>query len=560
MNFLARNLDALGRSNPEAARLLGGLDLPGARGQWTVSRSGLPTVTLDGVRLASAFDPSAEALKAVPAWGEDVDFALLPGLGTGYLAEAVAARYPDLPLVLAEADPRWFREVLVHRDLTGLWLLPRVVVLLGPDPAVVGSFFSAVSCRVVETLSWRPLAERDPGWHRAVADQVAGAQARGRVNLATFGRFASLWNRNLKKNEAGAREVRPLAALDGRWSGVPAVVAAAGPSLAEAFGWIEAHRDRVVLIAVDTAWPALAARNLVPDVLVVLDGQYWNARHVDREPPPSTLVVTEWIGPPRAFRLAPGRTYVAASSVPFLRTRESQRWGDLGTLASGGSVATAAWSLALHLGCPEVAFAGLDLGYPGGLTHVPGSQFEEALHRRSHRLSPAETGGLGLRGLEGLTWRPGLIGGPVRSDPRMDLFRDWLTASTSAHPEVRAVNLGTRGSLVPGLVPPPAGYGEDWPVVPPRVVESSPVLSCRLMTVSVPPFEVFRALADEPDFPAAVDRAWAAGRLFWGEAIWDGWAGRAKRTWDRFPSVRSRRALVETARATVAWEVFWKEN
>ena len=555
MSLLTANLEALGRIHPAVAGRLASLATGPDRGQWSVSRAGSPTVRRNGAALASAFDPVAEAVRAVPRWDDAVDFAVLPGLGAGYLAEAVAARYPDLPLVLAESDPSWFVEVLTHRDLSALWS-PSVVPLLGPESSAVGEFLGALSCPRVEILRWRPLADQEAQWHRELERQVAGAQARSRVNVATYRRFARLWRRNLHKNEALAKNLRPLSALAGLWAGVPAVVAAAGPSLTDSIGWMKAFRSRFVLIAVDTAWPALARWGLEPDFLLVLDGQYWNARHVDRIPPEKTLVVTEWTGPPRAFRLAPGRTFVASSSVPFLRAREEGLWGSLGMLPSGGSVATAAWSLALHLGCVEVAFAGLDLGYPRGQTHAAGSQFEEAFHRTSFRLNPAETLGLGLRGLSGLEARPALDGGQVLSDPRMDLFRDWLSASVRARPQVRAFNLGTRGSLIPGLLSPPPGWGKDWPEAAERFPDSPPLV--RLSSPgSRPPFPVLSRALEASDFSMAAEEAWSAARAFWGSDVWDAWAGRAWNTWKRFPSPRSRRAVVEVLELALTWEGFW---
>jgi len=221
-------------------------------------------------------------------------------------------------------------------------------------------------------------------------------------------------------------------------------------------------------------------------------------------------------------------------------------------------VATAAFSLALMMGCREVAFAGLDLGYPMGLSHVKGSQFEEALHRYSRRLSPAETRGLGLRGT-GLSKRPSVDGGSILSDPRMDVFRDWISAAVRRS-SVPAVNLSRRGSLVPGLAPPPAGYGDDWPLVklPPPPTAPSPILR---NSTSVPPFEAFEGVAaSKEDFSVAVEAAWTAGRTYWGDSVWESWAGRAKRTWDRWPSARSRRAVEEIVALTLDWRRFWNKD
>ena len=552
MNFLEENLRVLQKFHPEVAEKLSAVIRPPEQAVWVASRKGPLTVRRGGIFLASSFDPVTEATHAVPDWGSKVDFAILTGLGAGYLVEAVVARHPDLPVVVAESDPAWLLEVLSHRDLTALLAHRFLVFCLGPDPRELGRILDLFSCRTIEILSWRPLTNLEPGWHKALEDQVAQAQARAGVNPATYAKFGALWLRNLRKNEAFSREVRPLASLAGLWAGCPAVIAAAGPSLGQSFEWMKRHRKQFVLIAVDTAWSALSAHGFEPDVLVVLDGQYWNARHVDRTPPENTLVVTEWTGPPRAFRLAPGRTYVARSSIPFLRRREETLWGTLGALASGGSVATAAWSLALLLGCREVAFAGLDLGYPRGQTHVPGSQFEEATHRQARRFAPAETLGLGLRGFFGLFQRPSLDGGTILSDARMDLFRDWLSASVLSRPDIRAVNFSTIGSVVPGLLVPPLDYGSSWPSILPRAPQSIPALLRSDATPESPPFDALRTLSAQ----AACSQA----QKFWGPEVWDRWSSRALATLDRFPSPRSRRALEEVITLALSWEPFWNTD
>lgn len=545
---LGPNLTALNRLQPGVAALLASAT-GGRRGEWRASRSGAPSVVRGGASLVSSFDPELEARRAVPDCS-GADFIVLPSLGAGYLVEAVVARYPDVPVVVAEGDPAWASEVFEHRDLSALWSLPFVTLLLGPDPSVVGDFLESWACASVVVVPWRPTAVQEAAWHQAVEDQVAGAQARARVNPVTSARFGDLWRRNLAKNEAWSREhgVRAVASLAGQGRGAPAVIAAAGPSLADSLDWLTDHRGQYLLLAVDTAWPALAARGLEPDVLLVLDGQYWNSRHVDRDPPRRTLVVTEMVGPPRAFRMAPERTLVTATSVPLLRRREEELWGDLGALASGGSVATAAWSLALLLGCVEVGFAGLDLGYPRGLSHVPGSQFEEAIHRRAHRLVPAETQGLGLRGLRGLVPRPALDGGLVLSDARMDLYRSWLEASVAVHPEVRTYNLGTRGSVVRGLQP----GAPSWRPGPAPTLTPGPSRFPG-SRVSLPPFDALIALAEgtslDPD-------AWQRARSHWGD-VWDRWAGRAWATWERFPSTQSRRAVQEMVELTLSWRPVW---
>lgn len=556
MSCLEANLAVVRRVNPALATRMARVNQPD-RAEWTTARTGVATARRGGVWLSSTFDPVVEASRAVPNWGPEVDVVVAPALGTAFLLEATVLRYPDLPMLLVEASLDWFVEVCRHRDLSSLWEHPSLVLLVGSDAAVLGAFLEDFSCRTVEWLTWRPCVTLDPEWHASLGPVVASAQARSGVNLATYRRFHDLWFRNWSRNAEAVSQVSAVQSLEGQGRGRPAVIAAAGPSLADSLDWLVHVQGRCLLLAVDTAWPALAARGLKPDVLLVMDGQYWNARHVDSSPPDHTLVVTEMVGPPRAFRLAPGRTLVAASSLPFLRPLEEALWGPLGLLPSGGSVATAAWSLALLLGCTEVAFAGLDLGYPKGVTHVAGSQFEETIHRRSRRCEPAETLGVGLRGHEGLRWVPSLDGGLVASDHRMDLFRRWLSEAVANRPEVRAVNLGTRGSVVAGLTPPPPDLGVSWSSLEGLV--PGPALDTRGGRSVPAPFDRLRLAMARLNKGDAATEFRRVAEEFWGPAAWQSWAGRVWRTWERWPSSRSWRAVVEVMDLTLGWEKFWKK-
>jgi len=121
---------------------------------------------------------------------------------------------------------------------------------------------------------------------------------------------------------------------------------------------------------------------------------------------------------------------------------------------------------------------------------------------------------------------------------------------------VAAYNLGARGSVVPGLQVPPADYGNSWPTltVPPR--DLSPTLQPRAPG-SEPPWAALSAVLTADDLGPAVDRAWVAAREYWGAEVWDRWAGRARASWDRFPSERSRRAVVEAVELALGWADFW---
>jgi len=191
------------------------------------------------------------------------------------------------------------------------------------------------------------------------------------------------------------------------------------------------------------------------------------------------------------------------------------------------------------------------------MTHVAGSQFEEKIHRQSRRVEPAETLGLGLRGLEGLHPVQALDGGLVLSDHRMDLFRRWLSDAVAARPEVRAINLSTRGSVVAGLLLAPPNYGESW--APVELFLGGLDFTPGKSRSGEPPFDQLRSAMALSDRRAAAADFRVRAEAFWGPSTWQSWAGRAWQTWERWPSARSWRAVNEVMELTLQWERFWKK-
>ena len=124
---------------------------------------------------------------------------------------------------------------------------------------------------------------------------------RREVNLNTLRRFGRLWVRNLLANlplflrAAGTRE------LEGLFAGMPALLLAAGPSLEPVLAVLPALAERLVLVAVDTSYRLCRQAGVKPDLLVTVDPQYWNSRHLDWAELEGILLASEPSVHPRTF-------------------------------------------------------------------------------------------------------------------------------------------------------------------------------------------------------------------------------------------------------------------
>jgi hypothetical protein len=412
--------------------------------------SGRPTARLRGTFLHSSYDPVVEAKRLLeqqlqrPAGAELPRGAALPGaphpgaphpgaalfygFGLGYLVEAYAALYPGSPVVVVEPDAGLFVEALRHRELTRLLSLPHLFWHIGEEPDAVLMSLDGLPLAHLQVFRPRSLYALHAEYFQRMDLLLRALMDKRQVNLNTLRRFGRLWIRNLLRNLETFAACPGVGRLFGELAGVPALVVAAGPSLDPLLPLLPELHRRLLVVAVDTSHGLCLAAGVRPDLLVCVDPQYWNTRHLDWRPIDDTILVSEASVNPRTFHqegFALARTCFVSSFFPLGLLLE-QRLGGKGTVGAGGSVATTAWDLARALGCPQIYMAGLDLGFPGKRTHCRGAFFEESMHTASTRLRSAEQGILAYLYQAGSLALPNNAGGSTLTDRRMLVYKWWF--------------------------------------------------------------------------------------------------------------------------------------
>lgn len=396
-------------------------------------------------------DPLREAERVVAA--QDLgrsNTVFVIGFGLGYLADVLEHQGWTGTLVALEPDAGSVRACLQRRDWTR-WLesgrltivagtdfdgLEATIPLLDPDQADPVVVVNPVIAR------WRPAFVEDAmrraarAWFGARANQDARRRMAGRYLLNTL------------RNAPGIAASGDVRALDGCFTGVPAILVAAGPSLDVNLPEIRRWRDRAVVVAVDTALRPLLRAGVEPDLVVAVDPGESNARHlVDLPSCDAVHLVAEGSLDPEAMRTFDDRRFIFAVSDhhpwPWLRTQGIER----GRLRAWGSVLTTAFDLALRMGCDPIVFTGADLAFTDGRPYARGTTFEEDWHRE-------QTWGGSLEASWGTrlaewpdTREPGVGDRPVRTAPHLVAFRDWLVAEAKRAAGRTIVNATGHGIL-----------------------------------------------------------------------------------------------------------------
>ena len=437
------------------------------------SASGAPTLIVEGLHVHSPRDPVREGRRlAGGLTGKGPRVAL--GFGLGYAPEAAAEAFPDRPLLILERRRELLRKALESRDL-GKFLGRRKLIFItgGTGEALAGAL------RLMEEdphgqgppelLKNRALIQLDEAWYAEAERRIQSWASRDDVNLATLRRFGRRWVRNLARNLPAIRDTPGISLLENCLSGgggeapswgeyrspvkegtAPLLLVAAGPSLDRLRPFLPAFAERCVVVAVDTSLRFLLEEGVCPDFTVAVDPQYWNARHLDRTWARESRLIAESAVYPPVLRHPFGGAFLCQSLFPLGRFIED-RVDPKGQLGAGGSVATTAWDFARILGPSSIWIAGLDLGFPGLMTHFKGAVFEERALAEGQRLLPAET--RSFRALrDGRPFQaPAAGGGQVLTDRRLSLYSAWFEERLRMYPQIRNRSFSPGGLAIFGM-------------------------------------------------------------------------------------------------------------
>lgn len=214
----------------------------------------------------------------------------------------------------------------------------------------------------------------------AISDDIA-LRFRNRLSLVRMGR---LWAKNVIAN-LGAIDWEKVAPLPGAEK--PVLVCGAGPSLDAAIPLMARHRSDIYILACDTAAGALAARGLLPDAIVCLEGQVINVADFLPLSGQPVRLVADLSAHPSSFRLANTESLTLTLSE-WTESAFIQRLARAGLpllpVPPLGSVGVLAIHLAGLFGLP-VALAGLDFSFMQGKTHCDGSPADVRARMRETR-------------------------------------------------------------------------------------------------------------------------------------------------------------------------------
>ena len=149
------------------------------------------------------------------------------------------------------------------------------------------------------------------------------------------------------------------------------IVVAAGPSLDCSLDFLKENQGKKTIIAVGTVFKKLLELEILPDMVVILDPQkrtYQQIEGAEEQKVPLLLAMTAYWKFAAAYQ---GEKYLiplkSVGELDNITEKYEDAWD------AGGTVTYLALEAAVRFKAENIFLVGVDLAYPGGVTHAAGT-------------------------------------------------------------------------------------------------------------------------------------------------------------------------------------------
>ncbi len=241
------------------------------------------------------------------------------------------------------------------------------------------------------------------------------------IHWNTQRQFETIQTINLRQNQKNCKKYLEELAADDRYE--EAVIVAAGPSLDSCMDWLHQQQGRILIVAVSTVFQKLQKAGIRPDYITVMDPQKRTLGHLEglmQETVPMIVAPYAYWEFAKCYQ---GEKYLACF-------KEEGKKG----FQIGGTVTTLALETAIYLGVKKIYLAGVDMAFPGGVTHADGTMDQSR------------------KDLSKLTPVVGVGGQTVYTDEAFAIYKEWIERRIRENPQITYINLSTVGARIEGTI------------------------------------------------------------------------------------------------------------
>jgi len=377
-----KNIEALRVKNPALAEKLEKIDLESITDIVVVEAESKDLII--GYRelaLHSTFDPIREANaiwnKSIKSALNKNDIQIIFGLGLGYLFKRAYIN-SDSKIFIIEPIIEVLRFVLEHVDFSAELSDKRVYLSDNIEDLLNKLKQEYLKGDKAEFLLLPAYAQLEQNCLVALTTNVLKIMEEKSSDVNTIFRLAHYWAKNFVDSLPGFFEFRPLGFLQDAFADKTALIAAAGPGLADNIEKIKKNRDKFVLIAVGKALKTFAENDIVPDFVTFADAVNLKQQIQGFESllEKTNIIMTSKTDSQISTLKAKNKILYLAQNDVFnsLFSKYSSQYP--GSFQSASSVSIINYFVAKALGFRTVVYVGLDLAFPDNKIYFTGESLK----------------------------------------------------------------------------------------------------------------------------------------------------------------------------------------
>lgn len=296
------------------------------------------------------------------------------GIGLGYLLDETFNTYPSRIFVY-EPDLYLLHFVLSNVDISEHLASGRVYITNDLDELIAKISSSYITKDKIE-ITYLPNYAMIKNQELILLTQKVFEACKSKlVDINTITRFSKDWLYNLIDNIVSINSTNAyrLSDLESKFIGQTALIAGAGPSLADNLHNIKNNRDKFVIFAVNKTVQYLLQNDIIPDFVVCLD-----AGNIDRtlggmENNYNNINAIADIRSDKAI-MTKGfkKVFFNFSRTDTISEQLIHSNPDIKLYETGGSASTLALTAAVKLGFSKIIFAGIDLAFKNNVIYSYG--------------------------------------------------------------------------------------------------------------------------------------------------------------------------------------------
>jgi hypothetical protein len=346
---------------------------------------------------------------------------VLYGLGLGYHVHAMAEMLQEGQILhVMECNMELIKIAFENTDILSLFKKRNVVLYASEDINEISEIINYISkLEDMEFIIYEPCLKAVPQKLLKLKDVLESWL----VDTKSYNKFKDImrtnYNMNIDQNYPNAARI-----FNHQFKNVPCIIVSAGPSLNDNVKELKLAKDKALIIVIGRAAKLLEDCNIMSDLLIETDCQSFVVNHLiglKNQSVPLAMMATA------AYTLNYG--YEGDKLLLYDSSFCPEKEKDF-AIESGGSVATAALSLAVEMGCNPIILIGQDLCYTDTQTHY-------------------DTAANVLQTGEG-KWIEGIDGRQYYTTPSLYSFLRWFERKIAKHPEVQFINSTARGAAIAG--------------------------------------------------------------------------------------------------------------